>query len=191
MRQQFTNLYPSFHVIPFQHLYQRLSEEAVDVVIAFWNGEVKKAIHYQELIKIPLVGVVGDQSFLGGKKALKLCDLKQVPIIVLDPQKCPDEYRKFLHPILDDHSTVGVYFCNAVEAAVTLSQAGYGVAILPDFFLNRTPSLRYIPIAEADPISYGVYYKTIAGHPVRRLFLKSVKDYFAETWLSEQSATQN
>lgn len=182
MRGQAPNLYPIFRVIPFQHLYQRLSEEAVDVVVAFREGDLKKGIHYQELAKIPLVGIAKTGSSSAQKSELQLCDLMEGPLIVLDPQKCPEEYRKLFHRILEDRSPIDVYFCDAVEAAVALAQAGYGIAMLPDFFQNRQPSLRYIPITDAPPISYGVYYKALAGHPLRKAFVNLAKEQISSRY---------
>ena len=179
MKERIPNIYPIFHVVPFQHLYQRLSEESVDVVVAFREGGIKKAIHYQELTKIPIVGIAKDHSFFAQEPELRLSDLKQVPIIALDPRKCPEKYRDLLHRVLEDHSPADVYFCDAAEGAVTLAQAGYGVAILPDFFPGRQPSLRYFPIADAAPISYGVYYKDLAGHPLRKTFVALAKESFS------------
>lgn len=179
MKELIPNLYPIFRVVPFQHLYQRLSEEAVDVVVAFREGGLKKAIHYQELTKIPVVGIAKAHSFFDQKSQLQLCDLKQGSLIVLDPQKCPEEYRRLLDRVLEDHSPTDVYFCDAIEAAIALAQAGYGVAMLPDLFQNRHPSLQYFPITDAAPISYGVYYKALSGHPLRKTFVKLAKESFS------------
>lgn len=180
MKLRFPSLYPVFRVIPFQHLYQRLSEETVDVVIAFREGGLKKTIHYQELIKIPLVGLGAPDSSLAQKSELSLGDLKQEPLIVLEPQKCPEEYRKLLHHLLGDRSPMDVYFCGAAEMAVTLARAGYGIAVLPGLFQSRSQSLLYLPVVDAEPISYGVYYKTQAGHPLRKAFLKGIKEAVAD-----------
>ena len=177
MKEQIPNLYPIFRVVPFQHLYQRLSEEEVDVVVAFREGGLKKAIHYQELTKIPVVGIAKGHSFFDQKNEVQLCDLKQGPLILLAPQKCPEEYRKLLDRVLEDRSPIDVYFCDAVEAAIALVQAGYGIAMLPDFFQERNPSLRYLPIFDAAPMSYGVYYKTLAGHPMRKVFVKLAQEH--------------
>lgn len=179
MKAQFANLYPVFRVVPFQHLYQRLSEEAVDIVVAFRENELKKAIHYQELMKVPVVGIAKERPDGMQKDELRLCDLKRAPVVVLGPQKCPEAYRKLLHRVLEDRSPTEIYFCDTIEAALTLAQAGYGLAILPDFFEDRNPRLQYFPIAESEPISYGVCYKTLAGHPLRRAFIKLAKETYA------------
>ena len=179
MKNQVPNLYPIFRVVPFQHLYQHLSEEIADVVVAFREGGLKKEIHYQELAKIPVVCITKNHSFFTEKKGIQLCDLKQGSLILLDPKKCPEEYRKLLHRILGDRSPADVYFCDTVEAAVTLAKAGYGVAMLPDFFQDSVPFVQRVPIIDACPISYGVYYKSLTGHSLRKKFVKLAKESFS------------
>lgn len=179
MRRQFPNFYPIFRIIPFQHLYQHLSEETVDVILAFREHRLKKTIHYQELQKVQVVGIMRNEHSLSRRKALRSCDLKQEPMIVLDPQKCPEEYRKSLNHIIEEHSVPNIYFGDSVDAVVTLAMAGYGLAILPDFFQSHNQTITYLPIVDIDPISYGVYYKTLTGHPGRKSFVKLVKEAFA------------
>lgn len=183
MRTQFANVYPVFRVIPFQHLYQRLSEEAVDVVMAFRESGLKKTIHYQELLKVPVVGIVKKETFFTDREELQLDDLKQGPMIILDPQKCPEEYRRLLHRLLGECSPMNVYFCDSLEGAVTLALAGFGVAMVPGFFWERDVALRYLPITDVQPLSYGVYYKSLTGHPLRRTFVKMAKESFKDAHL--------
>lgn len=180
MKSQYPNFYPVFRIVPFQHLYQHLSEETVDIILAFQEQGLKKTIHYQELIKIRIVGIVKNSHSLSQKGELHICDLKQEAIIVLDPQKCPEEYRKSLNHILEEHSLPNIYFCDSVNAAVTLAVAGYGLAILPDFFQSHNRTLTYLPIVDINPISYGVYYKTLTGYPGRKTFVKLVMEAFAD-----------
>lgn len=42
MRSQFPYFYPIFRIVPFQHLYQQLSEETMDVIIAFREHKLKR-----------------------------------------------------------------------------------------------------------------------------------------------------
>ena len=179
MKRRFPRLYPIFQVVPFQHLYQRLLEETVDVVVAFREGDVRKSIHYRELAKIRAMGIVEAGHPLARAGELHLRDVQKQPVIALDPQRCPEDYRKLMHQILGDHSPLDVYFCDSIEACVALAGAGYGVAVAPDFFSIMDPSLVHLPITDAEPISYGAYYKTLAGHPRRRAFVELAKEAFA------------
>lgn len=184
MKKRFPNIYPVFQVVPFQHLYQRLLEEVVDVVAAFRGSGERKAIHYREMAKIPAISIAKAGHPLAQAGELFLKDLKQEPLIALNPQKCHEDYRKIMHRILEERSPSDVYFCDAAETAVALAGAGYGVAVVPDFFQLRDQNLSYLSIADAQPMSYGVYYKTLAGNPRRRAFVELVKEAFEDT-LSE------
>ncbi len=183
MRILFPNLYPIFQIIPFQHIYQRLLEEAVDVVVAF-REDVKKSIQYQELIKIQPVGIMTSNHSLSRREQLSPDDFQQDTIISLNPQKCPADYKKMIHPILLDRSPAEVYFCDSAEAATVLAQAGYGVAIVPDI-LERNPVLKYLPIEGAEAMSYGIYYKTLTGRPACRAFVKLAKEIFLKSNISK------
>lgn len=176
MKEQIANIYPIFRIVPFQHLYQRLLEEYVDVVVAFRENGIKKEIHYQELVQVPVVAVTKGETFLSEYDEIHLGDLRKYPIITLEPQKCPEEYRTFMHEVLKDRSPSDVYFCDVPEAIITLAQAGYGVAVLPDFFQEKKEPLRCLPILDAPLLSYGIYYKASGENPLRRAFLKLVKE---------------
>ena len=59
MSESCPTLYPLFQVVPFQHLYQLLEEEAVDVVIAFQEKGLKKETGiYKELTQVHVTAVL-------------------------------------------------------------------------------------------------------------------------------------
>lgn len=180
MRERFPSFYPIFQIVPFQHLYQRLIEETVDVVVSFREGGLKEAIHYRELMQIRATGIMQVTHPLAQAGELHVCDLRQAPIIILNPQKCPEEYRSLMHHILEDRSPGEVYFCDSVEVSVTLAQAGYGVAIVPDLFYHQDERFAHLPIVDAAPLSYGVYYQSLAGHPLRKAFVELAKKHFSQ-----------
>ena len=101
MKERFPDFRPVIQVIPFQHLYERLSEETVDVVAAFRKGRLRRSIHYQELAKIPVGGILEAGHPLTGRETLTRDDLAKFPIIALHPQKCTEDYRSLMHRMLD------------------------------------------------------------------------------------------
>ena len=179
LKARFPHLYPVFQIVPFQHLYQRLLEEAVDVVVAFREGGLRKSIRYSELTSIHAAAIVEAEHPLAQAGSIHLRDLRQDAVICLNPQKCPEDYKKLLQPVLADRSPQDVYFCDSAEAAAVLAQAGYGIAVVPDFPANRSARLNYVSVSDAKPMSYGVYYKSLANHPQRRTFVELAKKWFA------------
>lgn len=179
MRNQHPNLYPIFHVIPFQHLYQQLAEERVNIVIAFQENDLKKPLLYKELSKIPIIAVMPSNHLLAHRQTLNMNDLKNEKVVIIEPRKCPDSLRKIQHKAAEDKSIPDIYLCDSVESSITLARAGYGIAVVPEIFSLKDPALSYIPIADAEPMSYGVYYKKLSGHPILKTFITIAKELFS------------
>lgn len=179
MAGRFPDLYPVFRVVPFRRLYQRLLEETVDVVVAFREGGLRKSIRYRELARPGLVALVDPGHPLAGAGEVEFASLREYPIVALSPQRSPEGYRSQLHALLDGLPPERVYFCESVETAAVLAEGGFGAAVVPDLFRGREPGLVLLPIADAQPLSYGVYYKSLAEKPRRRAFVELTAEAFA------------
>ena len=68
---------------------------------------------------------------------------------------------------------------DGVDTAAVLAEGGFGAAVVPDLFRGREPGLVLLPIADAQPLSYGVYYKSLAEKPRRRAFVELTAEAFA------------
>ena len=173
------NLYPIFQIVPFQHLYQLLEEGAVDAVIAFQEkGEKKEAGIYREVAKIPVVGVLSTSHPLAEKESLDRDDLRPQKLILMEPQRCPDSLNTVQHELTTGRAVSDLFLCGSADVCTTLAKAGFGIAVQPDFPSLRDPALAYIPIRDVEPLSYGAYYRSVAGKPLLKLFLQSCKDNF-------------
>lgn len=71
-----------------------------------------------------------------------------------------------------------ILFCDTFNAGILLVKAGFGVAVVPGLLVGNDPALRSIPIQGIEPMSYGVYYKSISGKPLLQLFLQLCKENF-------------
>ncbi len=180
MKERFPNIYPVFRIIPFQHLYQRLSDEVVDVVVSFRESGFKKGIEYCELTKFNAVALMEAENPLTSQNGLYLRDLEKAPIVAIDPQSCQADYKKIVHRIIEHKFPADVYICDSIETAITLAEAGYGISILPELPKFQNKRMRQLPIIDAEPMSYGVYYKALSGYPRRKAFVELAKEIFSE-----------
>ena len=172
-------LYPVFQVVPFQHLYQLLDEEAVDVIIAFQEKSSKKIDGiYKELTQVRITGVLPATHPLAEKELLDEDDLRTQRLLLLDPQICPDNLNAVQHELTTGRAVSELLMCGSADACITLAKAGFGIAVQPDFPALRDPALAYIPIKDVEPLSYGAYYKSVTGKPMLKLFLQLCKDNF-------------
>ena len=171
-------LYPVFQVVPFQHLYQLLDKEAVDVIIAFQEKGQKTDGIYKELTQVRITGILPAGHPLAEKELLDEDDLRTQRLLLLDPQRCPDRLNAVQHDLATERAVSDLLMYSSADACVTLAKAGFGIAVQPDFPSLRDPALAYIPIKDVEPLSYGAYYKSVTGKPLLKLFLQLCKDNF-------------
>lgn len=174
------NLHPRLQVVPFRYLYRLLMEGDVDVVIAFQQSLSKKqTLTYRELGQIPVVGYCPANHPLAGRSRLTMDDLKEQKLILHDPKRCPDTIARLQARLTASRTPDELFFCDSEEAAITLAQAGYGVAVLPGMLVDRTPPLAGVPLEGVEPLSFGLYYKTLAGNPLLRDFVALARQKLA------------
>ena len=92
----------------------------------------------------------------------------------------PPIYPPALFPlqnqIMGERGPDQMLFCDSLEIVCTLVEAGYGFAIMADLPPARLPGLRYIPVPQFDPISFGVVYRADGLGPALRLFLSELME---------------
>ena len=176
LREQYPNIHPQLKVVPFQHLYRLLEENDVDAVIGFREPDSKKiSAVYREWGKMPIFCVCSSSSPLCTHSVLSLEDIKKEKLILLDPAKAQSDIAHLQGQLLDGKSPRDFYFCETEAAAITLVQAGFGVALLPELFIPPALSLTRIPIADQQPVSFGIYYKSVQGNAPLKSLVQIIK----------------
>lgn len=173
MAELYPSLHPQIHVVPFKHLYRLLAEDDVDIIVAFRENSAKKMpFIYKELGRIPVAGYCAANHPLAKRSSLSITDLEKEKLILHDPKKSPDSITLLQMQLVESHSSSELFFCDSEEAAIALAQAGYGIAFLPGLHIARTSSLVRIPIDSLEPLSFGLYYKTLSGNPMLKDFVQ-------------------
>lgn len=175
-------LHPQLCVVPFKHLFRLLEEEEVDVIIGFKeSGSGRSPGAYRELAKVPVACVCSSGNPLSGRGSVHTWDLEKEKIILTDPVKSPAAVTQLQARLLGGRSPSDLYFCESSETAIVLVKAGLGVAVLPDLLIPRDDSLMRIPVEGLEPLSFGIYYKTLQGNEPLKEFIKITKEYFSQT----------
>lgn len=173
MAEIYSNLHPQIQVVPFKHLYRLLAEDDVDVIAAFRESSTKKMpFIYKELGRIPVVGYCATDHPLAKCPRLSITDLEREKLILHDPKKSPANITSLQMHLIETHTYSELFFCDSEEAAIALAQAGYGIAFLPGLYTSQNSSLIRIPIDGIDPLSFGLYYKTLSGKPILKDFVQ-------------------
>lgn len=175
MAVNYPDFSPQIQAVPFKYLYRLLLEDDVDVVIAFQENSMKKMpFTYTELGKIRIAGYCSPDHPLAGHESLTIADLRQERLILHDPRKTPDSIAKLQVQFME--GTSDFLFCDSEEAAITLAQAGYGVAFLPGMLTKQSDALVRIPINGPAPLSFGLYYKAPVNHPLLKDFVQIARE---------------
>ncbi len=174
-------LHPRLQVIPFQHIHRMLEEGDLDAVVGFRESpSVKISALYKEIARVPLVCLCSSRSPLAERTEVSLSDLREEPLVLyLPPKSSSLSIAQIQSQLMGDRSPAEFYFCEYAEAITILVTAGYGISVLPDYLVPDTPLITKIPLTGAEPVSFGVYYKSVQGNPALKAFLNCARDCLA------------
>lgn len=67
-----------------------------------------------------------------------------------------------------------------IISASSLTASGYGISILPEVLIQENPRLVKVPIKGINPISLGIYYKSLQGNHPLKLFVDEARIIFSQ-----------
>lgn len=172
----YPDLHPQLQIIPFKHIYKALEDGELDVVVSS-KEDVSLKIHalYKEIMKVPMVCICSSDHPLAHCKAVSLNDLKNFPLALLIPSKEVYSLTQLQSQLIDDRPLSMLYLCETTDSIIVLVKSGYGVSILPEFLVSETPAISKIPLKDTDPVSLGVYYKSMQGRPEIKAFIECAR----------------
>ena len=172
-------LHPRLQVIPFQHIYRLLEEGDLDAVVGLKEtANLKIKAQFKEIVKVPLVCLCSCKHPLASRSEVCLEELRKEKLALFTPAKATIPSVKIYGVLIGDRPPSEFYFCESAEAITVLTSAGYGVSVLPGFLVPDTPQIVKIPLRDAAPESFGIYYKSLQGKPALKAFLQCAKGCF-------------
>ena len=159
----------------FQHLYRLLEDEDVDVILGFADPRRSHGT-YRELAKVPIVCVCSPDSPLAQRSTVNVSDFQDQHLILIAPEKSPEQVSSFQAMLTAGHPMSDFYFCESFEAAGILVEAGFGVSVLPQLYIPPNSSMIQIPLENTKPMSLGLYYKTLQQNEPLKHFIRLMKE---------------
>lgn len=177
LKKQYPKIHPRLQVVPFQYLYRLLEEDDVDAIIGFRESDIKKinAI-YKEITKVPLVCVSSPLNPLSQQASIMLEELKKEKLVLWNPAKAQTNVAQLQIQLMEGRSPTDFYFCESAEAAAILAQADFGISILPSLLVPPSSLITCIPIEDAAPVSFGIYYKSLQGNAPLKSLIQHMKE---------------
>ena len=171
LRQELPEVLPVLRLIPFDALETLLAEGDIHMMFAFREAASAKS-RYRELARCPAVCVCAPTHPLAGREALTVEDLREGGrMAVFRPRVYPPSLFALQSQAVGNRETSQVLACDNLETLLPLVASGYAFAVTADIPHSRLPDLRYIPVPEIEPLSFGAVYTAEGYTPLIRAFL--------------------
>lgn len=113
-------------------------------------------IYYEELFTSKFVCVLPKGHPLTFNSIIRIDDLINQSLILLDPLKSPAEMTRVQKNIQIQCPMSTIYFSDGPLISYAMIKGKLGIAVMPDFVCPKDPELSIIPIDINDSISYGI-----------------------------------
>lgn len=174
LRQTRPEVLPVLRLIPFDAMENLLEEGSIHVMFSFRDSAPQKA-RYLELTRCPVMCICAPDHLLAECSSVTLLQLQKAGrIAACRPPACPRGLFELQGKAIGSRNTGQILFCDNQEAVYALTEAGYAFALMPDFPQVRMPWLRYIPLADARPLSFGAVYLPDKDNHALRCFLSQL-----------------
>ena len=172
----YPDLHPRLQMTPARHLYRQLEEGDMDAVIGFQEAEtIKISGVYQEIKKIQIVCMCGKEHRFAGRESVSAQDLKEEKLVLFTPTLLPASMGQLQGRLVGGRPLSELYFCESVEAAAILVQAGLGVCVIPELFVPLHAPLLRIPMEGMEPVSFGIYYRNLRENKALKTLVRLLR----------------
>ncbi len=181
LRQEETRVLPLLRLIPLSALDNLLTEGDIQVMFTFQETAPQTSV-YRELLRCPLVFVCREDHPMAQAETVTVEQLKEAGrIAACRPPMCPPSVFAIQGQIVTSKPPEQVMFCENQEVLFTLVETGYAFSVMADFPQLRSSSLRYIPVEDCPPLSFGVSYLSENRSPTLRRFLTLLEETLTST----------
>lgn len=178
LREAHPEVMPLLRLLPFDSMENLLDEGEIQLMFSFQEPLSKKA-RYQELGRCPVACVCAPDHPLAGEPFVTVEQVQQAgPLAACRPPICPPALFPIQTQLLAGRGPHHVLFCDTQEAAFTLVEAGYAMAVTADLRGARLPRLRYLPLQGFEPLSFGAVYLPGERTPALRTLLTGLEEGF-------------
>lgn len=179
-RKQIPEVHPFLRIVPSRSILNFFFNGEMDLLLGFPDDiPEREGILYQEIAQVPICCVVPANHPFAGRKEIAEAELREQQIILCNSYETPSKAAALQHRLGHLFSPASINYCENTLAALTLTRAGYGIALLP-WNLCPSPDVSYIPVAGMEPISYGVFYKGSTKSHAVKAFLAVAREYTQE-----------
>lgn len=165
-REQIPAFHPFLRIISHRSHLNLFYQGEIELLFGFKDDiQLRGEVVYKELAKIPLCCLVPEKHPLASYKEIDVQDLMTENLITCSSWVIPVKAAEFQNQITSRLSPESIHICDNLQIILTLIRSGYGYSILPGS-RNSDAGLHYIPLKNAEPLSYGIFCKKGSSDPL-------------------------
>lgn len=174
-KEQMPEIHPFLRIVSSQAILSLFMHGEIDVLYGFNNDiPMRDGFHYHEIAQVPVCCVLPVDHPLSAKGKISENDLLAENIVICNSYEIPTQAANIQNHLSHQFSPDSTYYCENLQAMLTLIKAGYGIGILPEMPSDDT-EITYIPLDQDISLSYGVFYKDISKNPTLKKFVSLIK----------------
>ena len=180
LRREEPQLLPVLRLIPFDSLENLLTEGEIHLMFSF-SAAASKRVQYRELRRCPVCCVCAPGHPLAGEGPVTMEEIHRGGrMAVCRPPICPEGLFAVQGRAVGGRPTREILFCDNQEVLFTLVEAGYAFGVTADVPGSQTSGLCRRPIADVEPLSFGVLSLPGQKHPGVRRLVKLLEESMGE-----------
>ena len=133
----------------------------------------------RELARLPIDCLFPEGALPQNLTEVTPDDLAGLPLVLFTPERVMPGLAALQGNLVGERSPADLNFVESIAAMLALVQAGYGAAMLPRGLAEPTPGVCMLPLAGAQAVSFGVYYRSLQGDAPLRAFVRALRESFA------------
>lgn len=175
LSEAYPDIRPNIEVPGYKIVLNLFLENKLDVLFYYKENMSKKAeINFVELEKDSLSCLMPSSHALASKSSISSEELVNMSIIACNPLNAPLSTAAFQQQLLNKHPVDKVQYCDNIEVAHCMVAAGLGIAIIPEILVLKSPDFVSVPLIDAAPLSFGIFYHKRNKNPALHKLLKVI-----------------
>ena len=163
LREKFPYIQPKVIARDFFELKNLYENQQLELAIA--TRELSEQGSYRRIITYQSLAIMPTGHKLAVEKEISFEQLAEEKLITLPPKSIPFHKGNKFQEYLTLHAQDHVHIVGESEAeSVLLAKCGYGIALLPEFYILPDNKMAVVPIADTKNIEYGIYYRSAEKH---------------------------
>lgn len=175
LSESYPDIRPNIEVPGYKIVLNLFLENKLDLLFYYKENMPKKAeINFVELEKDALSCLLPSSHILASNASISSEELANMPIIACNPLNAPLSTAVFQQQLLVKHPVDKVLYCDNIEVAHCMVAAGLGIAIIPELLTLKSPDFASVPLSDAVPLSFGIFYHKRNKNPALHKFLQLI-----------------